>query len=122
MRVLGIEGGGTKTSAALLDESARVVARASAGVSNVKLLSESQLAEVFRSIQNKIARVPEAVSICLAGAISLSDFKKIRAAAGKVWPCARIQSATDRESALMAGFGKLEGIAVICGTGSSTFG
>lgn len=122
MRVLGIEGGGTKTSAALLDGSGRVLARARAGVSNSKLLTESELAAVFRTIQKQIGKFPDVVSICLAGAIASSDHKKIRTVAGKVWPKAVVHTATDRESALMAGFGKLEGIAVICGTGSSTFG
>ncbi len=122
MLVLGIEGGGTKTSAALLDDAGRVIARANAGPSNIKLLSDSQLAAVFRSIQRKIAHPPDVVSICLAGALTASDHRKIRAAAGRVWTRAEIHTASDRESALMAGFGKLEGIVVICGTGSSTFG
>ena len=122
MRVLGIEGGGTKTSAALLDDAGAVLARACAGVSNTKLLNDSELAAVFRTIQKQIGKTPDVASICLAGAIASSDHKKIRTAAAKVWPKARLHTATDRESALMAGFGRLEGIAVICGTGSSTFG
>jgi len=122
MRILGIEGGATRTSAAMLDDTGQVLARAGGGPSNAKLLSERELARLFRVLQEKLPHRPDAVSICLAGAIVPYDHKKIREAAARVWLGVDCRTASDRESALMAAFGKLEGIVVICGTGSSTFG
>lgn len=122
MRIMGVDGGGTKTTAALIDESGRVLARAVAGVANARLLSDSQLTALFHTLQRGMKFTPDAVSLCLAGVVSSSDHNRVRARAGIVWPRARILTASDRESALMAGFGRREGIVVICGTGSSTFG
>src|SRR5260370_34743892 len=83
---MGIEGGGTRTVALLVNDKGETAGRAIAGPANLKLLSDRQLAGHFREIARSMGRRPNAMAIGLAGAWTEYDCKRIRGAAGKVWP------------------------------------
>ena len=82
---LGIEGGGTRTVAVLADGDGQLVRRLETGPANLKLLTEAQLAQRFRSIAAALPR-PDALGIGLSGAWVEADLEKIRSAAAKAWP------------------------------------
>ena len=57
MRILGIEGGGTRTSALLVDGRDAELASFAVGPGNLRLLSAEELAALIRSESQKWARV-----------------------------------------------------------------
>ena len=100
VRYLGIEGGGTRTVALLVDASGQILRRLETGPANMKLLSEVQLTQRFRSIAGALP-VPDALGIGLSGAWAEADFRKIRLAAAKVWPRIPCYATNDLETALL---------------------
>ncbi len=100
-RFLGIEGGGTRTVALLADGKGRMLKRLEVGPANLQLLTDAQLAQHFRSIGAALPR-PDALGIGLAGGWGEVDWKRIRAAAAKVWPAVPCHATNDLETALAA--------------------
>src|SRR5258707_6748960 len=98
---LGIEGGGTRTVALLVNDKGETLGRAIAGPANLKLLSDRQLIGHFSEIAGSVRR-PDAMAIGLAGAWAELDWKRIRRAAGKVWPRIPCYATNDLETALTA--------------------
>ncbi len=87
MILLGIEGGGTRTSALLVNGSTEgVLADLSAGPGNVHLLPGEALDAHFREIREQLPQTPERIGIGLAGVRSEGDRARVAAAAGRVWP------------------------------------
>jgi len=124
---LGIEGGGTRTVALLVNDKAGTVERAIAGPANLKLLSDRQLVGHFREIAHSVRPRPDAMAIGLAGAWAESDWKRIRGAAGKVWPRVPCYATNDLETALTAAEDHLitdgaQKVLVVSGTGSCCYG
>jgi N-acetylmuramic acid 6-phosphate etherase len=124
---LGIEGGGTKTVAVAVDPGGRLLKRIEAGMGNVRLLSDSQLAALFLEIAGQTG-IPVSVAIGLAGAREESDRFRIRAAAQIAWPGVPCVATNDLETGLAAAELEAKGrkpaarILVISGTGSCCYG
>ena len=98
---LGIEGGGTRTVALLVDDTGQRLGRLEAGPANMKLLTRDQLTRHLLSIA-RVFPAPQALGIGLSGAWVEADFEKIRAAAAEVWPGIPCYATNDLETALVA--------------------
>src|SRR5262245_646522 len=98
---LGIEGGGTRTTALLVDEEMRIVDRLESGPANLKLLSDVELTRHLRAIAAAVA-APDAVAIGLAGAWVETDRQRLHLAAAKAWPRVACYATNDLEVALTA--------------------
>jgi N-acetylmuramic acid 6-phosphate etherase len=122
LRVLGIEGGGTKTEWHLGEWSGGACAKAlqtgRLPASNLKLFSDEYLGELFSVLPDEA----DAVGVYLAGCATETDRERLLLLACRRWPNAQIQIGSDRESALAACFGAGDGIAVIAGTGAAVHG
>jgi len=116
---LGIEGGGTRTTALLADSQGREIRRGTFGPGNVRLLDDLGLAGLMRGIAKGFPK-PDAIGLGMAGARSERIQHRVRASVARVWkgvPCA---VTNDLEVAL----GAVKGAAVLVssGTGSCCFG
>ncbi|MFL6567571.1 MAG: N-acetylmuramic acid 6-phosphate etherase [Chthoniobacterales bacterium] len=118
MRVLGIEGGGTKTEWALLDEHGAVIREALLPPGNLRLTSDDALAQMFDVLPGEATHV----GVFLAGCANESDRARLRRLAQKRWPNAELRVGSDRESGFAAALGERDGIVVIAGTGSAVTG
>src|SRR6266567_1350569 len=123
---LGIEGGGTRTVALLVNDQGDPLARVQAGPANLKLLSDRELVRHFREIADSLRR-PHAIAIGLAGAWAEPDWRRIRVGAAKVWPRVPCYATNDLETALIAAEDHQimdEGpkVLVVSGTGSCCYG
>lgn len=116
-RVLGIEGGGTKTEWVLLD-SGVLIDRGVLPASNLQLISDSALAQLFEVLPRDVTHV----GVFLAGTASADDRKRLRAVATQAWPNASLVVGNDRDSAMATAFGETDGIIVIAGTGCAVHG
>ncbi|HET9177217.1 MAG TPA: BadF/BadG/BcrA/BcrD ATPase family protein [Terriglobia bacterium] len=126
---LGIDGGGTHTTAWLADKDLSVVARVQAGPSNpIKVgLSSAQreLARAYRRAWRE-ARVPPATlaGVCagLAGGDGAPVQRSMLRWMRKAIPARAHLMTTDAAITLAAALGESPGIIVIAGTGSIAFG
>ncbi|CAG0919534.1 unnamed protein product, partial [Notodromas monacha] len=128
MKVLGVEGGGTKTSWALLlfpdhlaGNDVRCNAVIDAGVvgpTNICLLSDEQLAMELQKLPR--ADDIQAVGLCLAGCSSTSDKHRVTRIASSIWPNAKTSVGSDLDSLLATAFPQPNsvGICVSAGTGT----
>ncbi|MFN2622195.1 MAG: N-acetylmuramic acid 6-phosphate etherase [Chthoniobacterales bacterium] len=120
-RILGVEGGGTKTSWVLVEheaDSLRVIEQGKLPPSNLRLVSSEQLRAIFQQMPRETDRV----GMFLAGCATEEDRSALRKMCGEVWPNARIVVGSDRDSGLAAALGRGDGIAVNAGTGASVTG
>lgn len=123
---LGIEGGGTRTVALLADARRHFIQRLEAGPANVKLLNDTQLVDLFRSIAAAFPQ-PDTLAIGMAGARSEPEWKRIRDAAAIVWPSIPCHACSDLETALVAAEETSDQspaarVLVLSGTGSCCYG
>jgi len=116
-RILGIEGGGTKTAWALVAGDT-IMESGKLAPSNLRLTSPDQIEKIFRVLPNEVDRV----GVFLAGCATEEDRTVLLKLARAVWPNAKIVAGSDRESGMAACLGDREGIAVNAGTGSSVTG
>ena len=100
-RFLGIEAGGTRTVALLVDEASGRRQRHEAGPANLRLLTDAQLAGHFQALA-RVFPVPDGLGIGLAGARSESDRARILRASARAWPGVPCHATNDLETALMA--------------------
>ncbi len=127
---LGIEGGGTHTTALLADASGRALFQGSFGPGNVRLLTDTALKTLLRAIARSLSAKklppPASIAIGLAGARRDADKERIRAAAASVWKDVSCHATNDLETALMAAPdarpGTVARVLVLSGTGSCCFG
>ncbi|HPA21420.1 MAG TPA: N-acetylmuramic acid 6-phosphate etherase [Verrucomicrobiae bacterium] len=120
-KVLGIEGGGTKTDWVLMEvdgASQKPVDRGALPPANLRIIDDAALERIFRSMPAG----PTRVGAFLAGCITAADHDRLRAIAQSVWPHARIEVGSDRDSGFATAFGDTDGILVIAGTGSAVTG
>ena len=116
-RILGIEGGGTKTAWALLADNA-ITESGKLPPSNLRLTPPDQITKIFRVLPSGVDRV----GVFLAGCATEEDRAVLLKLAGAVWPKAKIVAGSDRESGMAACLCDRDGIAVNAGTGSSVTG
>jgi N-acetylmuramic acid 6-phosphate etherase len=120
-RILGVEGGGTKTAWVLVEREAnalQVIEQGKLPPSNFRLASPERLRTIFRQLPQDIARA----GIFLAGCGTNEDRHALKSIAAEVWPNAKIVTGSDRESGMAAALGHGEGIVVNAGSGSSVTG
>ena len=121
--ILGIEGGGTKTSWIFVGDGGRILAQGTAGPSNVLLAGRVGLEKVFRQIALALPGNPVAIGGGFAGARGQAELVEVRGALRSVWPrVRRVVVGMDTDSALAAAWGSEDGFLVIAGTGSNVVG
>ena len=121
--VLGIEGGGTKTTWVLVAAGGRILSRGQAGPGNVMLVGAEGLKKIFRQIASELAMKPSGIGAGFAGARGAAEFSMIRSALRAVWPqVANVVVGQDVDSAMAAAWGQEDGFLVIAGTGSNVVG
>mgnify|MGYP003847087881 FL=1 len=86
MRVLGIEGGGTRTTALLVEGTDNVLASFAVGPGNLQLLSAEELAALLASIRDQLPARPDRIGIGLAGVRTAGDRERLRRAVTATWP------------------------------------
>jgi len=86
VRVLGIEGGGTRTTALLVDDADNVLASFAVGPGNLQLLSAEELAALLASIRDQLPARPDRIGIGLAGVRTAGDRERLRRAVAATWP------------------------------------
>ena len=120
-RILGVEGGGTKTAWVLVEhegESLRVIDQGKLPPSNFRLVSPERLRAIFEQMPAEANRV----GMFLAGCATEEDRHLLAKLCSQVWPNAKIIAGSDRDSGLAAALGRGDGIAVNAGTGASVTG
>ena len=116
-KILGVEGGGTKTAWALAErdgEELRIVDQGKLPPSNFRLTTPDRLRAIFSELPKQIDRA----GIFLAGC-GPEDRQSLTRICAEIWPAAKIVTGSDRDSGLAAALGHADGIAVNAGSGSS---
>ncbi len=125
---LGIDGGGSRTTAWLAEEKGRVLARAVAGPSNpLKVGFESARREILRATREvlreaRVGHSVEAVCAGLAGTDRPQVHKKVLAWLRRAIPARHYLLTSDAAIALRAAIADSPGVIVISGTGSIAYG
>jgi len=121
--VLGIEGGGTKTTWARVARDGTVRAQGEAGPGNSLLLDDEALWELFRVIAGAAGTDVAAIGGAFAGCAQPSEQARVEKYLREVWPqVTTVRVMEDTRSILAAMFGDGPGIVVIAGTGSNVAG
>ena len=119
-KILGVEGGGTKTAWVLVERDGtelRILDRGKLPPSNFRLVTLDRLRTIFSELPKQIDRA----GIFLAGC-GLEDRPILSRLCGEIWRTAKIITGNDRDSGLAAALGRGEGIVVNAGSGSSVTG
>ena len=120
-KILGVEGGGTKTSWVLTERGPsdlRVLDQGKLPPANFRLAKPDELFSMFRELPQEIARA----GVFLAGCGTEGDRQLLTRLCVEVWPNAKIVVGSDRDSGLAAALGNGDGIVVNAGSGSSVTG
>jgi N-acetylmuramic acid 6-phosphate etherase len=119
-RILGVEGGGTKTAWVLVDSTGselRILDQGKLPPSNFRLISRDRLRAILSELPKQIDRA----GVFLAGC-GVEDRPILSGLCTEIWPTAKIITGNDRDSGLAAALGSGEGIVVNAGSGSSVTG
>ena len=104
--ILGIEGGGTKTTWALISREGKTLAQGAAGPGNTLLLSDAALGKLAATIRKSAGTQVEAIGGAFAGCQQAAEKARVEKALRRVWPKAGVvRVMEDTRSALAAGFG-----------------
>src|SRR5881398_3161184 len=120
-KILGVEGGGTKTSWVLVERGEnelRVLDQGKLPPANLRLATPGELRAIFSELPKEITRA----GIFLAGCGTEEDRQSLTRLCAEVWPQAKIVVGSDRDSGLAAALGHGDGIVVNAGSGSSITG
>lgn len=132
---LGIDGGGTRTRAVLLDGEGREIARAESGPSNVHAVGQAQAQaalqqaaeQVLSSAGLAIDRLA-AIGLGMAGVARPTDREIVETMVSRLLrstshaAAPRVIVTHDAECALVGGAGRRYGIVLISGTGAMAYG
>jgi N-acetylmuramic acid 6-phosphate etherase len=119
-KILGVEGGGTKTAWVLVERDGadlRILNQGKLAPSNFRLVTPDRLRTIFSELPKQIDRA----GVFLAGC-ALEDQPALSHICAEIWPSAKIITGNDRVSGLAAALGRGEGIVVNAGSGSSVTG
>jgi N-acetylglucosamine kinase-like BadF-type ATPase len=126
---LGLDGGGTKTQATLIDADAREIARATSGPSNYHSVGqETAQASLQAAMQQLLDQAVVtwddvgAIGLGMAGVARPRDYQVVRALLAEVAPTTCLALTHDAEAALVGGAGRRYGVALIAGTGAIAYG
>lgn len=126
MILLGIEGGGTRSTALLVEsETQTVLAELRSGPGNIHLLPGEALDSLLRDIRNRLPKSPQGIGLGLAGVRSASDRARVAAAAARVWPGVPSEVGDDLRPALEAVEWPADcdaQVLLVSGTGSCSLG
>ncbi|HZS18404.1 MAG TPA: N-acetylmuramic acid 6-phosphate etherase [Candidatus Udaeobacter sp.] len=127
-RILGVEGGGTKTAWVLVEEAVksgvdsgtefRILDQGRLPPSNLRLTTPERLREIFNELPKQIDRA----GVFLAGCGTEEDRQSLARICRGIWPNAKIVTGSDRDSGLAAALDHADGIVVNAGSGSSVTG
>ncbi len=120
-KILGVEGGGTKTAWALVERQEnelRIIDQGKLPPSNFRLTPPERLRTIFSVLPKQIDRA----GIFLAGCGLGEDQQSLLRLCAEIWPSAKIVVGNDRDSGLAAALGAADGIVVNAGSGSSITG
>ena len=124
--VVGVDGGGSKTTALVADVDGRVLGRGTAGPSNYHVIGvDAAYAALDAAVQAALAGSdgrPAALCLGMAGVARPADQAVIRAWAAVRYPGVPLTITHDARLVLAAGTPEGRGIAVLCGTGSMIYG
>jgi N-acetylglucosamine kinase len=127
--VVGIDGGGSGTTAVLASADGTIVGTAVAGPANFQAVGEAAAIEavsVVLAVLLHAAGIPardlSAVAAGLAGLHTAQDRERFASLIGALVPSSQVMICTDADIALAAIAGAGPGIAVIAGTGSIAVG
>lgn len=123
--LLGIEGGGTRTTVRLVDGTGSTVKAFQTQPAVLSLMTDRELRWHLRDIAGRLPLKPEAIGIGLAGARSAADQERLRRATVRVWPGIPCVATNDLETALAAApppKNEMPRVLVLSGTGSCCFG
>ncbi len=116
--ILGIEGGGTKTNWVLLAGDGSVLREGVLPASNLQLITDQALADLFSVLPREATHV----GAFLAGCGTAEDRARLHRLVEKTWPSAQLAIGSDRDSGLATAFRDGDGISVIAGTGAAVHG
>src|SRR5437870_3443279 len=120
-KILGVEGGGTKTAWVLVERAGNelcVLDQGKLPPANFRLAKPDELRAMFAQLPKEIARA----GIFLAGCGTEEDRQSLTRICAETWPQAKIVVGSDRDSGLAAALGGGDGIVVNAGSGSSVTG
>ncbi len=126
-RVLGVEGGGTKTAWVLTEAVAggvdpgsqwAILEQGKLPPSNFRLTEPGRLRAIFAELPKQIDRA----GVFLAGCGTEEDRSVLKRICLDIWPKAQIVTGSDRDSSLAAALDHGDGIVVNAGSGSSVTG
>ena len=126
-RILGVEGGGTKTAWVLVETvlganasawEFRVLEQGKLPASNFRLTSPERLRAILAELPKQIDRA----GVLLAGCGTEEDRCTLKQMCLEIWPNAKIVTGSDRDSGLAAALDHGDGIVVNAGSGSSVTG
>jgi N-acetylglucosamine kinase-like BadF-type ATPase len=127
--LLGVDGGSTKTHAALVNESGELLGFGMAGISNQNVVGfKEAMSEVAAAVHTALesahlaSRDIHLGCFCLAGADFPDDFKKIGAALQEHQLAGRVLVKNDTAAGLRSGLTRSWGVVVVCGTGFNAAG
>jgi N-acetylmuramic acid 6-phosphate etherase len=126
-RILGVEGGGTKTAWVLVETLTgadapgcefRVIDQGKLPPSNFRLTTSERLRLILAELPKQI----DLAGVFLAGCATEEDRRLLEQICLEVWPNAKIVTGSDRDSGLAAALDHGDGIVVNAGSGSSVTG
>src|SRR5438093_8529408 len=120
-KILGVEGGGTKTSWVLVERAGNELSVLDQGKlppANFRLATPGEL----RAILSELPKEITSVGHFLAGCGTEEDRQSLTRLCAEIWPKAKIVVGSDRDSGLAAALGHGDGIVVNAGSGSSITG
>jgi N-acetylmuramic acid 6-phosphate etherase len=120
-KILGVEGGGTKTSWVLVQRASFdlcVLNQGKLPPANFRLAAPDELRTMFRELPQEINRA----GVFLAGCGTEEDRQSLTRLCAEIWPNAKVVVGSDRDSGLAAALGHGDGIVVNAGSGSSITG
>lgn len=128
MYAAGLDGGGTKTTAAIADETGRIVRTVTAGPINYngndEKVVEQSFQRIFEAIRETCGTLDACAHLCI-GAAGVSNPDVRSRMLRTVQACGYRNGVTivgDHETALFGAHGRLHGIVLISGTGSICYG
>ena len=128
-RILGVEGGGTKTAWVLVESVVphvgddpgwefRILEQGKLPASNFRITAPERLRAILAGLPKEIGRA----GVFLAGCATEEDRRALRQMCLDIWPNAKIVTGSDRDSGLAAALDHGDGIVVNAGSGSSVTG
>ncbi len=100
--VLGLEGGGTRTTVLLAARDDEVLVRFDSAPANLRLMEPGELEAHLRGIAERLPEQPGRIGIGLAGVRLDSDHARLRSAVDRVWPGVACATSDDLVTALEA--------------------